>query len=159
VTSYYPPPLWLCRVFCNETLKGAELSKTKVVCFGFFCNSQRHKHAQFCDYFWSISTRRESGGRYVLAQIPHIKFHENSPSGSSFVLCGRTDSRDEANGRFSQICEGASSELSTRCSSRMAQTMANAHYKHSKLLQWRLTAVGACFAVREGNYDVWGHRK
>ena len=81
--------------FYNEVLKGAEFSKTKVVCFCSVCNLQHHKHAQFCilnsGYFCPISTRREFGGRYVLAQIPHIKFHENSPSGNPFVLCGRAD--------------------------------------------------------------------
>jgi len=36
-----------------------------------------------------------------------MKFHENLSSGSRLVTHGRTDRRDEANSRFSQICERA----------------------------------------------------
>jgi hypothetical protein len=35
----------------------------------------------------------------------NIKFHENPSSTSRVVPCGRTDRRDKANRRFSQICE------------------------------------------------------
>jgi tRNA U38,U39,U40 pseudouridine synthase TruA len=36
------------------------------------------------------------------------KSHENSPSGSRVILCGRTDSHVEANSRFLHFCERAS---------------------------------------------------
>jgi hypothetical protein len=34
-----------------------------------------------------------------------MKFHENPSNGSEGFLVGRTDGHDEANGRFSQLCE------------------------------------------------------
>lgn len=159
MTSHYSPPLWLCRDFCDEILNGAEFRKTKVVSFGFFCNFQHHAHAQFCilnsGYFCPISTRREFGGQYVLAQIPHIKFHENSPSVSPFVVCGRTDGRTAVM-RLTVAFRKFVKAPAENCAQAAPP---NAHYKHSKLLEWRLTAVGACVAVREGNYHVRGHRK
>jgi len=35
----------------------------------------------------------------------NIKSHKNPSSGESAVPCGQTDGQDEANSRFSQICE------------------------------------------------------
>jgi len=43
----------------------------------------------------------------VLEQISDIEFHE-IPSCGSGVLCGPTETRDEAVGRFSQFCKGPS---------------------------------------------------
>ena len=37
---------------------------------------------------------------HFLKKYSHIKFHENPSSGSRVVPCGRTDTHDEANGRF-----------------------------------------------------------
>ena len=37
----------------------------------------------------------------------NIKFHEDLPSGSRVVPCGRTDRHDEANSRFSQFWKSA----------------------------------------------------
>jgi len=44
---------------------------------------------------------------HIFEKYSHIKFHENPSSGSRVVPCGRTDTHDEANGRFLQFCEGA----------------------------------------------------
>jgi len=41
--------------------------------------------------------------RHIFEKYPHIKFHENSSSGSRVVPCGRTDTHDEDNGRFCQF--------------------------------------------------------
>jgi len=45
--------------------------------------------------------------RQVFEKKSNIKFHENPSSGSQVVPCGRTDRHDEANSRFSQLCERA----------------------------------------------------
>jgi hypothetical protein len=41
--------------------------------------------------------------RQIFDEDSNIKFHENLSSGSRVVLCGRTDTYDEANSRFSQF--------------------------------------------------------
>jgi hypothetical protein len=41
----------------------------------------------------------------IFEKISVIKFHQNPSSGSRVVACGRTDGHDEANSRFSQICD------------------------------------------------------
>ena len=45
--------------------------------------------------------------RQILGKFSNIKFHENAYSGSRVLLCGQTDRHDEANSRFSQVCERA----------------------------------------------------
>jgi len=41
----------------------------------------------------------------ILGQYSDIKFHGNPSSRSQVVPCGQKDRHDEANGRFSQLCE------------------------------------------------------
>ena len=43
--------------------------------------------------------------REIFEKYSNTKFHENPPSGSRLVRCGRTDRHDEANSRFSQFRE------------------------------------------------------
>jgi hypothetical protein len=43
--------------------------------------------------------------RKNLKKYSDIKFNENPSSGSRVVACAKTDRHDEANSRFSQICE------------------------------------------------------
>jgi hypothetical protein len=43
----------------------------------------------------------------ILKKHFSIKFHENPPSGSRVVLCGRTDGSGEANGGVLKFCERA----------------------------------------------------
>jgi hypothetical protein len=42
------------------------------------------------------------------------KFHQNTPSGSQAVPCGRADGHDAANSRFSQFCERALNGQTTK---------------------------------------------
>jgi hypothetical protein len=83
--------------------------------------------------------RLNTNDDHVLAHTRHTTFNENSPSGSPSVLCGLTDSRDEANSRPSHICKGARPALHNRSNSKAQWPT---HTTNSKSLQWRLTAIG-----------------
>jgi len=41
----------------------------------------------------------------IFEKYSNIKFHENPSSGSRVVPWGQTDIHDEANNRYSQVCE------------------------------------------------------
>jgi len=43
----------------------------------------------------------------ILEKYLNVKFHQNPSSGIRVVPCRRTDGHDEANNRFSQLCESA----------------------------------------------------
>jgi len=43
--------------------------------------------------------------RQIFGKYSNIKFHENASSGSRVLPFGQTDRHDEANSRFSQVCE------------------------------------------------------
>jgi len=43
--------------------------------------------------------------RRIFEKYSNIKFHENPSSGSRVFSCGQTDRHDEANNRYSQVCE------------------------------------------------------
>ena len=43
----------------------------------------------------------------ILGQYSDVKLHENPSSRSQVVPCGQQDRHDEANGRFSQLCQRA----------------------------------------------------
>jgi len=43
--------------------------------------------------------------RQIFEKYSNVKFHENPSSGSRAVPCGQRDRHDEANSRFSQVCE------------------------------------------------------
>jgi methenyltetrahydromethanopterin cyclohydrolase len=45
--------------------------------------------------------------QHIFEKYSNIKFDEKLSSGSRVVPCGQTDGSDEANSRFSQICERA----------------------------------------------------
>ena len=45
--------------------------------------------------------------RQIFGKYKHIKFHENPPSWSRVVPCGRTGRHNEASSRLSQFCERA----------------------------------------------------
>ena len=49
--------------------------------------------------------------RKILEKYSNIKFNENPSSGSRDVPYGQTDRHDEANSRFSQVCERAQNLL------------------------------------------------
>jgi hypothetical protein len=49
--------------------------------------------------------------RHIFEKYRNIKFHEHPSCGSSVFPCGRTDRHDEANCRFSKLCEGAQKRL------------------------------------------------
>jgi len=44
---------------------------------------------------------------HIFEKYTNIKFDKNPFSGSRVVPCGQTDRHDEANIRFSQLCERA----------------------------------------------------
>jgi len=68
-------------------------------------------HVKYPLFLSDINETRIS--RQIFEKYSNIKFHKNTSGGSQIVPCGRTERRDEANSRCSQLVKQLSAFYGT----------------------------------------------